>query len=409
MFEELFGTQAALARHGNAPFADERARYINFCAQRGSTPLTLASKCRELLWAARLMDGQGTPCLGKDALHALAIRRSVGQMGDPARIQERFENIVRPWLRYLGWWEPPLSAVPWSDRLTSYSHWMRAERGLADSTVAQWQRCARRFLISYSSTGRSLADLAPTDFDHYLAQLGSAGCSRRSIQNVVKALRSFVRFAGEQGWCRTTLARAIEGPRVYADESLPMGPPWSEVQRLIEGVNTDRPRDIRARAIFMLLAIYGLRVGEVVRLRLEDVDWEQGLLHVPRLKRRKLQSYPLADSVGAAIAKYLREVRPASTKRELFLGLNAPHGSLSQSAVHHFVSAELKKLNVGLAHFGPHALRHACAGRLVAEGLSLKEIGDHLGHRGISATRIYAKVNLAALREIAAFDLGGLR
>jgi integrase/recombinase XerD len=159
----------------------------------------------------------------------------------------------------------------------------------------------------------------------------------------------------------------------------------------------------------MLLAIYGLRVGEVIKLRLEDVDWEQGLLHVRRVKRRKLQSYPLADSVGAAIARYLREVRPASTRRELFLGLNAPHCPLSQGAVYHLVSAGLKKLDVQTAHFGPHALRHACAGRLVAEGLSLKEIGDHLGHRGVSATRIYAKVNLTGLREVAAFDLGGLR
>lgn len=409
MFEDRFRTQAALERHRDAPFTEERARYINFCAERGSTPLTLASKCRELLWAARLMDGEGTPCLGKDELHALAVRRSAGQKGDPARIQERFENIVRPWLRYLGWWKRPMAAVPWSDCLASYSQWMRVERGLADSTITQWQGCARRFLISYVPTGHSLAILAPTDFDHYLAELSRAGCSRRSIQNVVKALRSFVRFASDQGWCRRALAKAIEGPRVYADESLPMGPSWSEVRRLIERVNTNRPRDVRARPILMLLAIYGLRVGEVVRLRLEDVDWEQELLHVPRVKRRKLQSYPLAHSVGAAIARYLREVRPASPRRELFLGLNSPHRPLSQVAVWHLVSAGLKKLNVKTAHFGPHALRHACAGRLVAEGVSLKEIGDHLGHRSVSATRIYAKVNLAALREVAAFDLGGLR
>ena len=409
MFEDRFRTQAASERHRDAPFADERARYINFCAQRGSTPLTLASKCRELLWAARLMAGQGTPCLGKDEVHALAVRRSVGQKGDPARIQERFENIVRPWLRYLGWWKRPLALIPWGDCLATYSRWMRTERGLAESTITQWQGCARRFLILYASTGRSLAVLAPTDFDRYLAGLSRAGCSRRSIRNVVKALRSFVGFASDQGWCRRDLAKAIEGPRVYADESLPMGPSWSHVQRLIERVNTNRPRDIRARAILMLLAIYGLRVGEVVRLRLEDVDWEQELLHVSRVKRRKLQSYPLADSVGAAIARYLREVRPASARRELFLGLNAPHGPLSQGAVWHVVSAGLQALNVKTAHFGPHALRHACAGRLVAEGLSLKEIGDHLGHRGVSATRIYAKVNLASLREIAAFDLGGLR
>lgn len=78
---------------------------------------------------------------------------------------------------------------------------------------------------------------------------------------MVKALRPFVRFAGDRGWCLKGLAEAIEGPRVYSDESLPMGPPWPDVERLIRSVDTARAGDIRGRAILMLLAIYGLRVG----------------------------------------------------------------------------------------------------------------------------------------------------
>ena len=145
------------------------------------------------------------------------------------------------------------------------------------------------------------------------------------------------------------------------------------------------------------------------QLRLDDVDWEHDFLHVRRVKRRKVQTYPLAASVGAAIARYLREVRPPSKRRELFLGLNSPHEPVSQGAIHHIVATGLKRVGARTPRFGPHSLRHACAGRLVSEGFSLKEIGDHLGHRGVATTRIYAKVNLPALREVAAFDLGGLR
>ena len=72
------------------------------------------------------------------------------------------------------------------------------------------------------------------------------------------------------------------------------------------------------------------------------------------------------------------------------------------------VAARLKSLNVQCAHRGPHSLRHACAARLVAQGLNLKEIGDHLGHRSTADKRIYAKVDLRGLREVAAFDLGEL-
>ena len=113
-------------------------------------------------------------------------------------------------------------------------------------------------------------------------------------------------------------------------------------------------------------------------------------------------------SVGNAIIHYLRAVRRCALYRELFLTLVAPYRPLSASGLYDMVSSKLKSLNVQCAHRGPHSLRHACAARLVAEELSLKEIGDHLGHRSSSATRVYAKVDLASLREVAAFDLGEL-
>jgi site-specific recombinase XerD len=409
MFEGIFKSERALARHRDAPLAEERFRYIQHCIERGSTPLTIELKCRELLWAARLIRDAHGLAFDKKSLHALATQRAAGQQGDPSLIQERFENIVRPWLRYLGWWEIPPAPDPWHEQREAYCIWMASDRGFCDSTIAYWDRCARRFLIWCGATGRCLRDLEVSDFDAYIAHLAADGCSRRSISNLVKALRSFVRFAGDRGWCRKHLAEGIEGPRVYSDESLPMGPPWPDVERLLKSVDTNRPRDVRGRAILMLLAIYGLRAGEVRKLRLDDVDWEHDFLHVRRVKRRKVQTYPLAASVGAAIARYLREVRPPSKRRELFLGLNSPHGPVSQGAIHHIVATGLKRVGARTPRFGPHSLRHACAGRLVSEGFSLKEIGDHLGHRGVATTRIYAKVNLPALREVAAFDLGGLR
>jgi integrase/recombinase XerD len=409
MFEGLFKSELALARHQDAPLAEERARYIEHCIQAGSTYSTVTLKCRELLLAAHLIEGQRRFAFNKESLHAMAVRRSAGQRGDFFWIQERFEDIVRPWFRYLGWWEQPVKPDPWRERREAYSTWMRSDRGFCDSTIMYWDRCARRFLIWYSATGRPLQDLEVVDFDHYIERLAADGDCRRSISNTVKALRSLIRFAGDRGWCRKHLAESIVGPRVYSDESLPMGPPWPDVERLIKSADTDRPRDVRGRPILMLLAIYGLRAGEVRQLRLEDIDWERDLIYVRREKRRKVQAYPLVASVGTAIARYLQEIRPASKRRELFLGLNSPHEPLGQNAIYHIVATGLKRVGARTTRFGPHSLRHACAGRLVSEGLSLKEIGDHLGHRGVSATRIYAKVNLAALREVAAFDLGGLR
>jgi integrase/recombinase XerD len=129
---------------------------------------------------------------------------------------------------------------------------------------------------------------------------------------------------------------------------------------------------------------------------------------VSRSKQRCTQEYPLLQSVGEAILRYLQQVRPPSRYHEIFLTVRAPIRPLSGDGLYDIVRTRLLALGIRSPHYGPHALRHACANRMVAQGLSLKEIGDHLGHRSASATRIYAKVDIARLREVAELSLGGL-
>jgi integrase len=169
----------------------------------------------------------------------------------------------------------------------------------------------------------------------------------------------------------------------------------------------DRKVNIRDRAILMLFAIYGLRRGEVGHLLLTDIDWGHELLSVKCSKSGRTRLYPLIRSVGDALLRYLKEVRPQSSHREVFLTLVHPIRPLHGS-VQHAVHRRLRSLDVVLSHYGPHSLRHACATRLLAQGLTLKAIGDQLGHMNTETTRIYAKVDLPGLRQVADFDLGGL-
>jgi integrase len=181
------------------------------------------------------------------------------------------------------------------------------------------------------------------------------------------------------------------------------------VQRLLARTQTDQPCDLRDRALLLLCAVYGLRASEVVGLRLDHLDWGHAVLWIPRAKAQgRTQPAPLVPTVGEAILAYLQRVRPRSARREVFLTLRAPFRPLSPDGLYHATSSRLTALGSPTPHRGPHALRHACAMRLVAAGCSLKVIGDHLGHRSTSATRLYAKVDLAALREVAALELGGV-
>lgn len=113
--------------------------------------------------------------------------------------------------------------------------------------------------------------------------------------------------------------------------------------------------------------------------------------------------------MAKALAQYVDTVRPKALHPEIFILIRTPRIPISAAGLYNIVSGRLRLLNIPVAHLGPHARRHACAARLLSNGLSLKEIGDHLGHRSTSATMTYTKVDLVWLREVGDFDLGDLQ
>jgi integrase/recombinase XerD len=197
-------------------------------------------------------------------------------------------------------------------------------------------------------------------------------------------------------------------PRVFQQETLPSGPSWEVVQEILDATAGDHPTEIRDHALLLLFAICGVRSREVARLQFSDIDWERDRIVFTRSKGAGQHEFPLIPAVGAAIIRYLKEARPKSPHRQIFLTTVAPIGPVSRGAIWFAVSRRLRERAPLLRHFGPHSLRHACATRLINQGLTLKEIGDHLGHRDPDATRVYAKVDLVRLREVANFDLGEL-
>lgn len=406
MFESFYIREATRSLHQSAPFAVEREQYMAHCLRSGSLVVSVRRIGGTLLWFAVRMDASDRNSVDLARLTQILASREP-RISEHATLE--LLCVARQWLRYLGWWQSPQVEIPFREQLDRYVVWMRDERGFSASTVHQWERRTAMFLRWCGETQRQLALLAPSDIDEYFVTVGAQRWSRVSASHMACSLRVFLRYAATLGACDRRLAQTIRGPRVYEQESLPWAPSWPDVQRLIASTTTDTPRDIRDRAILMLLAIYGLRSGEVAALRLDGIDWSKRVLHVFRLKRRQPQVYPLLPSVAQALARYIDIERPKVAHPEVFIRLKAPLTPLGSSALYWVVSNRLKALGVEVKHTGPHALRHACAGRLLAEGLNLKEIGDHLGHRSTSATRTYAKVDLAALREVGDFDLGGLQ
>jgi integrase len=173
---------------------------------------------------------------------------------------------------------------------------------------------------------------------------------------------------------------------------------------MLESVDRCAPTGKRDYAILLLLVTYGLRAREVAALTLDNIDWRRDRLHIPARKAGHSTVYPLSRVVGEAILHYLQNGRPKTEARALFLRAFAPYTPLASFAVSDRAKHYLRKAGIKVLRPGSHTLRHTCVQRLVDSHVSLKTIGDYVGHRTPDATNIYTKVNIEALREVALGD-----
>jgi len=413
MFDQLFNCPTAITRHSSAPLLEQRLQFLRHCQTNGSPRSTLRRKARELLVVINELKLQSDGLIRVEDIersaHEWAYRQPTHfKLRDAQKTKAHFISIAKQWLGFLNRLCPK-SEPSYTRFIDEFAIHMYRDRGLSDMTIRSECGHVKAFLSQYAADNDGLSSITIKQIDDAIAQKGNHdGCIRSSIRFYAASLRAFFRYAETNGWCSPGLAAAIIAPRVYQYESIPSGPSWEVVQQLPASCGGARPICIRDRAILMLFAIYGLRSGEVQRLRLEDLDWDKELIRIVRPKPRTTQNYPLIRPVGEAILRYLKEVRLQRPSRHIFLTLRAPYRPLSGSALWKVVSDRLRPLGIPIRHYGPHSLRHACATHLLANGLSMKEIGDHLGHRDPASTSVYAKVDIAGLREIAEFDLGGL-
>jgi integrase/recombinase XerD len=417
MFDQLFVRSEALTRQLSAPLVDERRQYLTRCAVQGMTKSTLEAKARLLLSIAEYLRLADRP---SDTISLSEIRKAAtrwsnhnwpsSQSSHARRSREYFMTQAAEWLTFLNRLQTaPKPITVYDQMLAEFRSFLEEDRALSPATVKGYCSSVRPFLTQLLDGRRSLQTITVSQVDSLLAQKVNEGhYARVSVRDYATSLRSFFRYAEMRGWCPVGFAASIMAPRVFKQETLPSGPTWDVVQEIVDATASDQPIAIRDHAILMLLAVYGVRSGEVARLQLTDIDWQREKITFTRSKMAGTHSFPLSPSVGAAIIRYLKEVRPKSLCRQVFLTRRAPVGPISNGAMWAVVSRQLRKRAPSLKHHGPHSLRHACATHLINQGLSLKEIGDHLGHRDVEATRIYAKVDLARLRDVADFDLGEL-
>jgi integrase/recombinase XerD len=296
------------------------------------------------------------------------------------------------------------TSEPFADTTPGFFEFLRRDRGLRETTLVQYRHYLRRFQDYLRRVEHPLLpDLPPARITAFITESGES-IDKRSVQSLCSILKVFFRYLYRVSLMPRDLSKAIESPRRYRFANLPRSISWTDVERMLQSVDRRNAVGRRDYAVLLLLTTYGLRGREVAALTLDDVDWKHNRLHVGGRKAEHSTAYPLAPTVGDAILAYLKNGRPETNQRAVFFEAYAPHNPLSRVAITMRAKHYLRKAGITVFRPGSHTLRHACVQRLVDAGLSFKTIGDFVGHRTPDATKIYAKVNLKALRDVALGD-----
>lgn len=220
-------------------------------------------------------------------------------------------------------------------------------------------------------------------------------------EGLVATLRRFLRYCASRRHTCADFSGLVPPIRRYRHASLPKGLDDSVLGTLLKAIPRDTPVGARDYAIIILMMAYGIRGVSAAQLLLDDLDWQHSRIRIRAQKGGKEVVLPLMQAVGEALIQYLQH-RPGQIPcRQLFLSAKAPFRPLDSVAISMIVRRHLEQAGVKTAGSGSRSLRHSWAIRALAHDSPIKAIADVLGHRYIDTTFIYAKADLASLREVA--------
>jgi len=403
MLEIYFDAPATLRRlrsGSTGPFIDDFATALQ---EAGYTRWTTRGYLRAAAHLGVWMEANGTrlcdlcePVLDEFVAHfpqCSCVRRNLGIFGGAAAGARRFLTH----LRTTGAVPPgnPGGQASIPEWLADYENWMIQYRGVRASTMVTYRLPT---LELWEFTGGPAGFTARSLREFVSARAAQHGRSR--AKTVVTATRMFVRYAVIHDLCTPELVDAVPTFVDWKLSSLPAYLDSQDVERLIATPDPRTGMGLRDRAILLLLARLGLRAGDVVAMRAEDIDWENGTLEVAG-KGRRTTRLPLPQDVGDAMLRYIEEGRPEVADPHLFLRARAPLGRLRTSgAVTYIVNRAAAQAGMRLPRPGAHVLRHSLATGLVRDGLPLAAIGAVLRHKHEQTTALYAKVDTITLNAL---------
>lgn len=396
-------------KYVTAPLLVQRTTYLEWLESDGYSKSHLVTIAEYQLHAINILRLDKNRTVDDKQLHDAAdkwvsLRPDGIHANTSGKYRRRaFLECVSKWLTYLGWLRIDDDNFPCKSIVRAFLEWGKLHKGYSDATCKVANCCLRLFMAYLLEKGIELKRLQPAQVDAYIMDRAERFHWRRiTLIQRVNGLRVFLEYCSDNGLCPENVARSVMIPKMYPDDDIPSYLPWDSLKELLQGKDKHtNARDIRDHAVLLIFATYGIRSGELARLKLEDIDWRRETITITRTKNRRMQVFPLNRAVGDSIIEYLRKARPqGSPHRTVFLSLTSPIRPMTPSSLYGVVSTRINAMKASVKHKGPHCLRHSCATHLVNSGLSFKEVSDMLGHKQMNSTYTYAKVDFASLKSV---------
>jgi integrase/recombinase XerD len=282
--------------------------------------------------------------------------------------------------------------------IEAFFDYLSVERGLALNSIKSYKTDLNKYKKHLDKLGRNNPrKVKREDISEFIFSLRSS-LSIGTISRILSTIKSFYQFLLREKIISHDPSSLIESPKL--EKKIPSFLTSQEVVMVLKAPNLKNNRGIRARAILEVMYATGLRVSELVDLKIQDVNLEVGFIKC-KGKGSKERIVPLGNTANHFIKKYKQEARPSllKEKQSIFLFLAQGGHKLSRQTVWKIIKAMVKKAKIR-KKVSPHTLRHSFATHLIEGGADLRSVQEMLGHANITTTQIYTHVNQTRLKEI---------
>lgn len=401
MLEGLFRRRPTLVAVRQCWMRDSIENYLADLAEARHARCSLQNKAYLLLRFAAFTTKHGCRTIGEITEWAAPFAEQHEHRKYRAAILQELHRFIRHLQRQGIVPTPAPPQTPFSGVVDGYDEFMRNRCNLSEATIATRRGFCHRFLQHvYESGTRDLKAMTLGTVQDFVISEGNSHTRGTMITNC-SALRQFLFYLYSRGQIERDISSLLISPRSYQHERCPKFLTDAQIAAVLSSIDRHSSMGMRNYAMILLLATYGLRSKEVAQLRLEDIDWRADKFHIRKRKSGNTTVYPLAPSVGQAILCYLKNGRPESTHRQIFLIHVAPFTPATPAAVRHATHKYLVLSGIKKRGINTHSFRYSCAQQLFESDFSIKDIADYLGHGKLTSTQRYMKIDIKHLREVA--------